>query len=99
MYLDGKRCWWQARRDWRPQYIEAFVEILSAHAHPRRFHEKMRHACARQAPGICPSDFAGFRIAGAWPKGCDSVFMAAAQTGGAQAAVLEPWRQVTEMPL
>ncbi|MDD5573819.1 MAG: NAD(P)-dependent oxidoreductase, partial [Candidatus Omnitrophica bacterium] len=97
MYLDGKRVLLAGATGLAGRSI---LRHLLAHCPQTRiravFHEKTRDALRDRRLEYVRADLCQLRDCRRAVKGCDSVFMAAAQTGGAQAAVSKPWRQVTD---
>jgi len=97
MYLDGKRVLVAGATGLAGRSILRHLLRYCPRTRIRAvFHEKMRHALRDRRLEYVRADLCRLQDCRRVAKGCDSVFMAAAQTGGAQAAVLEPWRQVTD---
>ncbi len=97
MYLDGKRVLVAGATGLAGRSILRHLLRYCPRTRIRAvFHEKAHDVLRDRRLEHVRADLCRLRDCRRVAKGCDSVFMAAAQTGGAQAAVLEPWRQVTD---
>jgi len=97
MYLDGKRVLLAGATGLAGRSILRHLLAHCPDTHIRAvFHERTRDVLRDRRLEYVRADLRQLRDCRRAVKGCDSVFMAAAQTGGAQAAIREPWRQVTD---